>query len=155
MNYRNVPWCTYTDPELANIGYNETAAQKAGISYQAITQPFSGIDRSHAEGEPEGMMKILIDGKERVIGAQIAGLHAGDLLMPSLFAVSGGWKLKQLMSPIYPYPTLSEITRRTVSAHMGEKLFNDKVRGILRFLFRYRGVAGSDDHGASEAHHEE
>lgn len=155
MNYRSVPWCTYTDPELANIGYNETAARKAGISFQAITQPLSGIDRSHAEGEPEGMMKILIDGKERVIGAQIAGIHAGELLMPSLFAVSGGWKLKQLMSPIYPYPTLSEITRKTVSAHMGPKLFNDKVRGILRFLFRYRGVAGADDHGAKEAHHEE
>ncbi len=146
MSYRNVPWCTYTDPELANIGYNERAAEEAGITYQAITQPFSGIDRTHAEAEPEGMMKILVDPKERVIGAQVAGIHAGELLMPSVFAVSQGWKLKELMSPIYPYPTLSEITRKTVSAHMGPKLFNDKVRGILRFLFRYRGVAGSDHH---------
>ncbi len=155
MNYRSVPWCTYTDPELANIGYNEKAATEAGITYQAITQPFDGIDRSHAEGEPEGLMKILIDPKERVIGAQVAGLHAGELVMPSLFAVSKGWKLKELMSPIYPYPTLSEITRKTVSAHMGPKLFNDKVRGILRFLFRYRGVAGTDDGHHEEGRHEE
>ena len=139
MNWRAVPWVTYTDPELASIGYNEKTAQRDGIAYQVITHTFNDNDRALAEGEPEGRIKLLVDTKERVIGTQIVGLHAGDLLLPSLFAVNEGWQVKRLMAPIYPYPTMGEVYKRTIGLHRAPKLFNDRVRGILRFLHGYRG----------------
>jgi len=143
MSYTNVPWVTYTDPELASVGYSETSAKEAGVDYRTIVQPFGSTDRAQAEGETEGLMKILLDRKDRVIGTQIVGYHAGELLAPSLYAVGKRWKASALMSPIYPYPTLAELHKKAVSGYMGPRLFNDRVRGILRFLFRYRGTAGN------------
>ncbi len=142
MSYTNVPWVTYTDPELASVGYNETRAADAGIDYKTILQPFGATDRAQAEGETAGRMKILLDKKDRVIGTQIVGYHAGELLTPSLFAVGKQWKVSALMGPVFPYPTLSELHKKAVSGIMAPRLFNDTVRGILRFLFRYRGTAG-------------
>ncbi|MFW5685448.1 MAG: dihydrolipoyl dehydrogenase family protein [Spirochaetota bacterium] len=142
MNYANVPWVTYTDPELASVGYNETAAKAAGIAYTTIVQPFGSTDRAQAEGETEGRMKILLDRKDRVIGTQIVGYHAGELLAPSLYAVGKSWKASAIMSPIYPYPTLAELHKKSVSGYMTPRLFNDTVRGLLRLFFRYRGDAG-------------
>jgi pyruvate/2-oxoglutarate dehydrogenase complex dihydrolipoamide dehydrogenase (E3) component len=139
MSYQSVPWCTYTDPELASVGYNEMRAKEAGIDYDVVSESFSAVDRAHAEGESEGVIKILIDRKGRIIGTQIAGHHAGELLLPSLFAASQNWKLRKTMSPIIPYPTMGEIHRKAASSYYAPKLFNDRVRGILRFFFRYKG----------------
>lgn len=142
MNYQRVPWVTYSDPEFASVGYNEARAKEAGIAYKALIEPFSSSDRALAEGEPHGKIKVLLDAKERVIGTQIVAHHAGDLIIPSLFAVGSSWKPRNLMGPIYPYPTMGEIHRKIASNHMAPKLFNDRVRGILRFLFRHRGTGG-------------
>jgi pyruvate/2-oxoglutarate dehydrogenase complex dihydrolipoamide dehydrogenase (E3) component len=139
MNYRSVPWVTYTDPEVASIGYNEESAREAGIGYRVIRQGLDSNDRAQAEGEPDGHMKVLIDKKDRVIGTQITALHASDLLLPSLFAVGGNWKVSALMKPIFPYPSLGEIHKKGVSAYMAPKLFNSRVRRILRMVHRYRG----------------
>jgi pyruvate/2-oxoglutarate dehydrogenase complex dihydrolipoamide dehydrogenase (E3) component len=146
MSYRSIPWVTYTDPELASVGFNEQRAREAGLEYRVLKQDFGGNDRAHAEGRTEGVMKVLLDRKERVIGSQIAGEHAGELLSPSLYAVSEGWKVGKLMSPVVPYPTLSEINKKVPSELMGGKLFNRRVRGILRMLFRYRGSGGDETH---------
>ena len=142
MNYQKVPWCTYTDPELASIGYNERRAREAGIHYKVVTESYENNDRAQAEGETEGRIKMVLDRKDRIIGTQIAGYHAGDQITPALFAVGSAWKASALMGPIYPYPTVGELHRKTISGYMAPKLFNDRVRGILRFLFRYRGDAG-------------
>jgi pyruvate/2-oxoglutarate dehydrogenase complex dihydrolipoamide dehydrogenase (E3) component len=147
MNYHLVPWCTYSDPELASIGYNEKRAQEAGIAYSTIVQEFGAIDRALTDGETDGRIKIVLDNGGRMIGAQIVGARAGDLLAPALFGVGSRWKASTLMDPIYPYPTLSELHRKTVSSHMAPRLFNDRVRSVLRLLFRYRGNAG---HGEQE-----
>lgn len=142
MNYQRVPWCTFTDPELASVGYNEMRAEEAGIYYKVVTESYAGNDRAQAEGETEGQIKMLLDSKDRIIGTQIVGYHAGDMITPALFAVGLKWKAKVLLGPIYPYPTFGELHRRTISSYMGPRLFNDRIRGILRFLFRYRGNAG-------------
>ena len=142
MSYRHVPWVTFTDPELASIGYNERMAKKDGIDYRVHTQDFEATDRALAEGEPEGRLKILLDRKERILGVQLVGLHAGDLLLPALFAVRGSWKLSQLRGPIVPYPTIGEVYPRAVGNYLAPKLFNNKVRAVLRFLHHYRGTAG-------------
>lgn len=139
IDYRAVPWCTYTDPEIASVGHNERSAREAGISCEVIRQPLEAIDRAQAEGETDGFMKILIDTRGRVIGTQIVGPHAGELLGPALFAVNGRWKVGALMGPVFPYPTVLESYKRAVGGHMAPRLFNPRVRGILRLIYRYRG----------------
>ena len=75
-----LPWCTYTDPELASIGMNEKSAEAAGIDYSVWLEEFKDNDRSLAEGERIGKIKMLLDEKEKPIGVQILGPHAGDLV---------------------------------------------------------------------------
>jgi pyruvate/2-oxoglutarate dehydrogenase complex dihydrolipoamide dehydrogenase (E3) component len=139
MEYAHLPWATYTEPELASVGLNEKRASERGVRYRVVGGSFGGNDRALAEGAGEGHMKVLLDRRERIIGVQIAGVHAGELLSPGLFAVKEGWKIGKLMGPIYPYPTLSELYRTTASEHLSPRLFNPRVRGLLRTLFGYRG----------------
>lgn len=139
INYRAVPWVTYTDPEIASIGHNEVSATADGINYQTIIKNFDQNDRALAEGAPEGKIKILLDRSERVIGVQIVSLRAGDLILPALFAINQKWKVKTLLSPIYPYPTMGELYKGAVGEYFAPKLFNNTVRAILRLLHGYRG----------------
>ncbi|MDC7225992.1 MAG: NAD(P)/FAD-dependent oxidoreductase [Spirochaetales bacterium] len=140
MNYARVPWTTYTAPEIASIGLNEKRADKAGIAYRKIEAEFSENDRAQAERETDGKIKILTDKKERVIGVQIAGPHAGELLSPGIFAVNEGWKLSKLYSPMLPYPTLTEIYKKAIGEYMSPKLFNPGVRKFLKIFKGYRGT---------------
>ena len=78
-DYTYLPWCTFTDPPLGNIGMNETMARAAGIDYTVWTEAFKDNDRSVAEGEKNGKIKMLLNEKEKPIGVQILGAHAGDL----------------------------------------------------------------------------
>lgn len=144
IDYRAVPWVTYTDPEIASIGHNEMSAQAERIDYHTITKDFEQNDRALAEGAPEGRIKILLDQRERVIGVQIVGLHAGDLIMPALFAINQKWKANAFISPIYPYPTMGDIYKGAVGEHLAPKLFNPTVRTILRLLHGYRGKRGKE-----------
>ena len=139
FSYNNVPWCTYSDPELASIGYNEKRAKEAGIRFNTVISFLDDIDRAQAEHRTEGKIKILIDKKERVIGTQIAGAGAGDLILPSLYAVTRKYRLMEIMSPIYPYPTMGEIQKKAASVYYGPKFFNSKTRKILKKIFGYRG----------------
>jgi pyruvate/2-oxoglutarate dehydrogenase complex dihydrolipoamide dehydrogenase (E3) component len=139
FSYNNTPWTTYTDPELASVGFNEKRAKEMGIPYSVHTSGMGEIDRSNAEIETSGKIKVLLDPKGRVIGTQIASVHAGDLITPSLFAVRNKWKLTKMLGPVYPYPTFGEIHRKNAGSYAGPKLFNARVRKMLRILFHYRG----------------
>jgi len=139
MRYDRVPWCTFTDPELASVGHNELRAKAEGLSYRVVESRLEQNDRAQAEGQPEGKIKVLIDPRGRVIGAQIVSAIAGELIAPWLFAIRHGYKLREMMGVIYPYPTLSEIHRKVAAEHYGPRLFNARVRSLLRFLFGYRG----------------
>lgn len=141
-DYTWLPWATFTDPELASIGMNEKAARARNIAYTVRTEPFSGNDRARAEGETEGMLKMLLDKRGKVLGVQIAGPHAGELINEWVAVLGGGVSLATLAGGIHPYPTLGEINKRAAGNLLGEKLFSNRVRGLLRLLFRYRGSAG-------------
>lgn len=139
FSYRNTPWSTYCDPELASVGYNEKRAREAGIPYQAHSLPFGELDRARAEGEGRGAMKVLTGKRDRVIGVQIAALHGGDLLLPAVYAVREGWKLSAFLAPVVPYPSHGEIYKKLAGTVMGPRLFNPRTRRILRALYGYRG----------------
>lgn len=140
VDYTKVPWVSYTDPELANVGYSEASALEAGITHRVVTQSFAAVDRAHAEESADGLLKIVLDAKDRVIGTQIASKAAGELIGPALHAVNGKWKLGQFRKALTPYPTMGEVYGRAVSNELAPKLFNRRTRSILRALFRYRGT---------------
>jgi pyruvate/2-oxoglutarate dehydrogenase complex dihydrolipoamide dehydrogenase (E3) component len=139
--YKWIPWCTYSDPELASIGMNEKRAREAGIAYTTWTEPFTGNDRSLAEGERVGKIKMLLDEKEYPIGVQILGPHAGELLSEWVAALNGRVKLSSLASAVHPYPTLGEINKKVVGSYFSPKVFSDKVRKGLKFFFQLKGRA--------------
>ncbi len=138
-DYTWLPWCTYTDPELAGVGMNEKAAQKAGINYKTVVEEFSSSDRALAEGEGRGRIKLILNEKGKPIGCQIAAVHAGELLSEWVAAVNGKVGLATLAGAIHPYPTMSEMNKKVAGKLLGEKLFSDRVRRILKLLFSYRG----------------
>lgn len=140
-DYTFLPWCTYTDPELASIGMNEKAAQAAGVKYSVWTEDFKDNDRSLTEGEKVGKIKMILDGKEKPLGVQILGPRAGELLNEWVAVLNGKVKLSTLASAVHPYPTLGEINKRVAGDLFSPKIFSDRVKKGLKFFFNLKGRA--------------
>jgi len=140
-DYTFLPWCTYTDPELAGIGMNEKAAEDAGIEYTVFTEAFKDNDRSLAEGERLGKIKLLLNKDEKPLGVQILGPHAAELLSEWVAVLNGKVKLSTLAAAVHPYPTLSEINKRVAGAYLSPKILSDKVKKGLKFFFNLKGRA--------------
>jgi len=141
VDYTFLPWCTYTDPELASVGMNENMAKAAGIAYSVWKEEFKDNDRSLAEGEKVGKIKMLLDEKEKPIGIQILGPRAGDLVSEWVAVVNGRVKLSTLAAAVHPYPTLGEINKKVAGTFLSEKIFSERVRKGLKFFFHLRGRA--------------
>ena len=141
VSYALMPWCTYTDPELASIGMNELRAREAGIEHTVWRESFAANDRALAEGAAEGVVKLLLDKGGKPLGMQIAGPHAGELLAPWVGIMNGGGKLTTLAGAVHPYPTLSEINRKVAGNVYAEKIFSPRVKSALKFFFHLRGRA--------------
>ena len=145
VDYTYLPWCTYTDPELASIGMNEKAAQAAGINYAVWTEEFKDNDRSLAEGERVGKIKMILDQKEKPIGVQILGPQAGELLSEWVAILNGKVKLSTLASAVHPYPTLGEINKKVAGTFFSPKIFSDRVKKGLKLFFNLKGRACGED----------
>jgi pyruvate/2-oxoglutarate dehydrogenase complex dihydrolipoamide dehydrogenase (E3) component len=144
-NYTYLPWCTYSDPELASIGMNEKAAKAAGIDYSVWTEAFKDNDRSLAENEKVGKIKMILNEKEKPVGVQILGPHAGDLLSEWIAVLNGKIKLSTLASSVHPYPTIGEINKKVAGTFFSPKIFSDKIKKSLKFFFHLRGRACGTD----------
>ena len=140
-DYTFVPWCTYTDPELASIGMNEKRAKAAGLKYSVWVEEFKDNDRSLAEGEHAGKIKMILDEREKPVGVQILGPRAGDLMSEWVAVLNGGVRLSTLASAVHPYPTLGEINKKVAGTFMSRKIFSDGIKKGLRFFFHRRGRA--------------
>ena len=138
-DYRLLPWCTYTDPELASIGMNEKRAKEAGIACRVFIEEFKDNDRGLVEGCPAGKIKMILNEKEKPIGVQILGMNSGDLLNEWVAVLNGGVKLTTLASAIHPYPTLGEISKRVAGTFLSPKIFSEKVQKGLKFFFHLKG----------------
>lgn len=141
VNYTYLPWATYTDPELASIGMNEKSAQQAGIKTRIWTEAFKDNDRSLAEGQHQGLIKLIVDTKEKPVGVQILGPRAGDLISQWVATLNGGVKLSTLAGAVHPYPTLGEINKRVVGSLFAPKIFSEKMQKGLKFFFNLKGRA--------------
>lgn len=141
VDYTWMPWCTYVSPELASIGHNEKSARAAGLDYRVWREEFRDNDRAQAEAEEVGLIKLLLDSHDRPLGVQILGPRAGEILGEWVAVLNGGIKLSRLAGSIHPYPTLGEINKKVAGAVYAEKLFSDRVRSSLKFLFNLKGRA--------------
>ncbi len=111
-NYSVIPWATFTDPEVARVGLNETEAKERNIQYEVTTYGIDDLDRAIADEEAHGVVKVLtVPGKDKILGVTIAGEHAGDLIAEFVLAMQHGLGLKKIMGTIHIYPTLAEANK--------------------------------------------
>lgn len=112
VDYRVLPWCTFTDPEVARVGLNEIEANSQKISYEITRQDFGDLDRDITEGATGGFVKVLtVPGKDKILGACIVGSRAGESIIEFVSAMKHGIGLKKILGTIHPYPTFSESNR--------------------------------------------
>ena len=134
VDYSVVPWATFTDPEVARVGLNESEASARGVPFEVTRYGFDDLDRAIADSEAHGMIKVLTaPGKDRILGATIAGEHAGDLLMEFVLAMRHGLGLKKLLGTIHVYPTMAEGARFAAGNWRREHA----PERVLRWLERY------------------
>ncbi len=130
-----LPWCTYTDPEVAHVGLSEAEARKRGIAVQVFIKPLSEVDRAILDGETEGFVKILVkSGTDKILGATIVASHAGEMISEVTTAMAGGLGLGALAAVIHPYPTQAEAIRQTGDLYNRSRLTPTVHRWLTRFL---------------------
>lgn len=128
-----VPWCTYTDPEVAHVGLGEKGAREANIEYDVFTVPLAEVDRAILENEEAGFAKILTrKGSDKIIGATIVAPHAGDLVHEFVVAMHAEVGLGQLASIIHAYPTLAELARKA-----GDKYNKTRLTPAAKKIFAW------------------
>jgi pyruvate/2-oxoglutarate dehydrogenase complex dihydrolipoamide dehydrogenase (E3) component len=146
MDYSVVPWCTYTDPEIARVGLNEAEAKQQNISYDLIRVGIDQLDRAIVEGEELGFIKVLTaKGSDKILGVTIIATHAGDLLHEFVLAAKYRIGLGQLATTIHAYPTFAELARK-VGDHYNKKRLTPFLRKAFSWLYersRARSQASS------------
>ncbi len=109
VDYRVIPWSTFTDPEVARVGLNEQDAQTQNIAYEKTVYGIDDLDRAIADGEAHGFVKVLtVPGKDKILGVTIVGHHAGDLIAEYVQAMKYGIGMNKILGTIHIYPTLTE-----------------------------------------------
>lgn len=132
---RALPWVTYTDPELAQIGMTEAQARAVrGVGIRVVRASFAENDRAQTEKKTEGFIKVMATRRGHVLGATIVGRHAGELALPWVLAISQRTRIGTLASVIAPYPSFSEITKRAAGSFYGPLLFSRRTRTLVRLL---------------------
>lgn len=134
IDYRTLPWVTYSDPEVAQVGLTEEVAKKEHPDCQIIQLTYSDNDRARTEGKTKGLIKIIADKKGHILGVTIAGAQAGELLAPWCLAMTQKLKLSTIAGTVFPYPTLSELNKRAAGQFYTPKLFSYKTKALIRFL---------------------
>jgi pyruvate/2-oxoglutarate dehydrogenase complex dihydrolipoamide dehydrogenase (E3) component len=118
-----MPWCTYTDPEIAHVGLYEHQAREQGIEVDTYTAPLEDVDRAIADGEDEGFVKVHVKkGSDKILGATIVASHAGEMISEITLAMEGNIGLGAINNIIHPYPTQAEAIRKAASAYSRTRL---------------------------------
>ena len=133
-DYSVIPWATFTEPEVARVGLNEIEAKEKNIPYEVTTYGIDDLDRAIADGEAHGVVKVLtVPGKDRILGATIAGEHAGDLIVEFIAAMRHGIGLNKILATIHIYPTLAEANKYAAGAWKRAHA----PAGLLKWVERY------------------
>lgn len=142
VDYRVVPWVTYTDPEIARVGLTEAEAAEQGVPVEVLHFPLKDVDRAIVEHEDRGFAKLLVKkgsrfrGGGRIVGATLVGSHAGELLHEVVLAMQAGVPIGTLSATIHAYPTRAQIVRRTVNTHFSAVLFSNRSKKVVQWINR-------------------
>lgn len=133
VDYRAIPWVTFTDPEIARVGLSETQARAQRIAFEISRHPVARTDRAITDGLGDGFIQVLTPpGKDRILGVTLVAAHAGDLLPEFVLAMKQGIGLKKLLATVHSYPTLAE-GNRAVAAEWRRK---HAPAGLLKWMER-------------------
>jgi len=133
-----IPWCTYTDPEVAHVGMYEHDAKKKGIPVNTISVELGEVDRAVLDGETEGFLKMhLKQGTDQILGATLVARHAGEMINEITLAMVAGQGLGAIARTIHPYPTQAEVIRKAGDAYNRTRL-TPFVRRLFDFVLRVR-----------------
>ncbi len=131
-----IPWCTYTDPEIAHVGLYERDAEEKGIEAVTFRKSMSEVDRAITDGEEEGFVKILIrKGTDKILGGTIVARHAGEMISEITLAMAGNLGLRTLAGVIHPYPTQAEAVRQAADEYNRTRL----TPSVKKWLGRWMG----------------
>ncbi len=133
-----VPWCTYTDPEIAHVGMYAADAERHGFAVQTLTVPLTAVDRAVLDGETEGFARVhLRKGSDRILGATIVARHAGEMINELSLAINNGLGLSAIGRTIHPYPTQAEAIKKLADAYNRGRL-TPAVSRLLAGWLRWR-----------------
>lgn len=136
VDYRVMPWVTFTSPEVARVGLSEAEAKAKGIAYEVTRYELDDLDRAIAESEDYGFIKVLTPpGKDKILGAVVVGAHGGEILAEFTLAMKHGLGLNKILGTIHPYPTWNEAAKYAA----GEWKHAHAPEGILRLLEKLHG----------------
>ncbi len=134
-----MPWCTYTDPEIAHVGMYEHEARQRGIDVDTFTHPWRDVDRAITDGEEDGFVKIHVKkGTDQILGATIVARHAGETISELTLAMVGKVGLKTLARVIHPYPTQADALRRAAFAYSVTRV-TPLVKKLLGLWMKWNG----------------
>ena len=132
-----MPWCTFTDPEIAHVGMYEKDAQEQGIATDTIAVELGKVDRAILDGE-DGLLKVLLrKGSDQILGATLVSRHAGETISELTTAITHGIGLRKLASVIHPYPTQAEVIKRAADAYNRTRL-TPVVKNLFERVLAWR-----------------
>jgi pyruvate/2-oxoglutarate dehydrogenase complex dihydrolipoamide dehydrogenase (E3) component len=133
-----IPWCTYTDPEVAHVGVYPREADERGIALDTFTVELSRIDRAILDGEQHGFLKVHVRrGTDTILGATLVARHAGEMISEITLAMTTRAGLRALAAVIHPYPTQSEIIKKAADAYSRTRL-TPRIKGLFETLLSWR-----------------
>jgi pyruvate/2-oxoglutarate dehydrogenase complex dihydrolipoamide dehydrogenase (E3) component len=133
-----IPWCTYTDPEVAHVGLYPHEAAKQGIQLDTYTVEQSQVDRAILEGERDGFLKLHVKkGTDKILGATLVARHAGEMISEITLAMAAGKGLATIANAIHPYPTQAEIIKKAADAYSRTRL-TPRVKRLFETVLRWR-----------------
>jgi pyruvate/2-oxoglutarate dehydrogenase complex dihydrolipoamide dehydrogenase (E3) component len=134
VDWSVIPWCTFTDPEVARVGLSEDEARQKGVAHEVTRYGIDDLDRAIADEAAHGFVKVLTaPGSDRILGATIVGEHAGDLIAEFVAAMKHRIGLNKVLGTIHIYPTLAEANKYAA----GEWKRAHAPQGLLRWVQRY------------------
>jgi len=140
-DYRVIPWATFTDPEVARVGLNETDAKDDGVAYEVTTYGIDDLDRAIADGAAHGMVKVLtVPGKDKILGVTIVGANAGELIAEYVLAMKHGLGLNKILGTIHIYPTMAEANKYVA----GNWKRANQPETLLKWVKRYHAWRRGD-----------
>lgn len=137
VNYDAVPWCTFTDPEVARVGLTEDEANAKYTDIRVYRSLYSGNDRAVTDSEEKGIAKVIMDKKGFILGAHIAGANAGEIIHEYVLAKTSKLKIGNLSSTVHIYPTLAQVVKRSADQYYIDMMNAPLLKGFFRLMLKF------------------